>query len=111
MPTLKVVPRGTSLRKTIPQDIVDQYKALIQQGQEGADNLLEFAPKESVKQGREALQVAALQLGRKLQIAKMRGADNVLRLRFISDDEYATTKERAKQRGAKIVATRRRKAR
>jgi hypothetical protein len=111
MPTLKIVPKGTSLRKTIPQDVVDQYKALIQQGQEDADNLLEFGPKENVKQGREALQVAALQLGRKLQVAKMRGADNIIRFRFISDDEYASTQERAKQRGAKIGATRRRKGR
>jgi hypothetical protein len=109
MPTLKIVPRGTSLTQPVPQDIVDQYKELIQQGDEASDNLLEFGPKEDVRLGKKALKLAADQLGRKLRIMKARGADNVVRFTFLSDEEDAERQRKALARGAKIQATRRKR--
>lgn len=107
MPTLKIVPRGTSLLQSVPQEIVDQYKEYIKQADEGSDNLLEFGPKEDVIQGKKALKIAADQLDKKLRIAKARGRDNVLRFQFLSDEEFMERKRRAKERVAKI--TRRKK--
>ena len=111
MPTLKIVPRGTSLLQSVPQETIDEYKELIQQGQEGSDNLLEFGPKEDVRLGKKALKIAADQLGKKLRIMKARGADNVVRFTFLSDEEHAERERKAKERGAKIRATRRKKTR
>lgn len=109
MPRLKSVPKGTSLLQRVPQQLVDQYRELIEQADETMDNLLEFDPIEDIREGKKALCIAAAQLSKKLHIAKVRGVANVLRFRFLSDAEYAEQERRAKERGAKIMTSRKRK--
>ena len=107
MPTLRIVPRGAGARPEVAQEIVDEYKALIEQGDTVKDNLLEFGPKEDIKLGKKALAEAANQLGVKLRISKARGVPDILRFRFLtgSTEPASSPPAKAKRRPRATAVT------
>lgn len=89
-------------KAVIPQEVIEEYKAYIQQLEKGSRGELEFKKDENINQGRKALLQAGVALKRYVRVRKPRGSTNVLQFEKISAKEWGAAKKAAKARGEKL---------
>ena len=89
-------------KQAIPQELIDQYKAFIDQLEKGNEGTLEFTEGEDINKARKALVEAGVQAKKYVKVRKLRGQTNVLIFRQISKKEFDDAKKKAAERGKKL---------
>jgi len=100
----KVVPKPKA--KTIPPEMLEEYKYFIEDLEEDERGILKFEENENIKLGRLALQQAGITLQKYVKVMKARGSQDTLTFERISQQDYDALQQSFKDRAEKIQAGR-----
>ena len=95
--------------KTLPEEVIKEYREYIDQLEKGNAGILEFKEGENMNLARRALQQAGEESKKYVKVQKVRGEDNKLKFWKISKQEWDAARKSAAARGAKLRGKRRAK--
>jgi len=102
MPKFRQIPiaEQKTRRKVVPPEIVEEYKAYVQQLEKGNIGILEFSKTENVDLARKALLEAGVELKKYVRVRRKRG-ENALQFQQVTRREWLAQYRRRRGRSNK----------